>query len=133
MSDTHPARVTLRGYGSTPARIHAEPVPQSRRAVRALLTLGLFWLLVPLVALIPPHAPWALLAFAAGIILAARQWRGEYVVQEFEGRCPSCGEALTLEPGTRIRGAHPVTCYHCHQEGEVRLEPAGAPGSAGER
>ena len=113
---TSAARLSLRGHEPRPAALEVEYRSPKTRATRALLSLLGFWLLAPLVAVIPPHIPWALLAFAAGIYFAARQWTGEYVVHRFEGACPRCGAALPLPAGSRIKLPHRMVCYQCHHE-----------------
>jgi hypothetical protein len=114
MHQVVPAKISLRGHDPQPATLSLEYRPTRMRATRAIGTLLGFWILTPIVALIPPHIPWALIAFIAGIYFAARQWRGEYEVGAFEGKCPRCSSPLKLEPGARIRIPHPMSCYHCH-------------------
>jgi hypothetical protein len=111
-----PARLSLRGHEPRPAILEVVYRPPRTRATRAVLSLVGLWLLAPLVALVPPHIPWALLAFLGGIYLAFRQWTGEYVVQRFEGACPRCATALPLPAGSRIRLPHRMVCYNCHHE-----------------
>jgi hypothetical protein len=92
--------------------------------VRALTLLLVFWALVPLVFFIPPHLPWALGAFAAGIYFALRSLRGEYVVEAFSGSCPRCGQPLAIAPGTLVKVPYTVTCYNCHHEPALQLARA---------
>lgn len=89
----------------------------------ALLVLLGFWILAPVVFLIPPHIPWALTAITVGIFLSYRRWRGEYVVHSFQGVCPSCAAELTIKPEQLIELPHPTPCYACHQEPELQLAP----------
>ena len=110
------ARLSLRGHEPRAAELVLVHRGTRTRATRALLSLVSFWVLAPLVALVPPHVPWALLAFLAGIYFAFRQWTGEYVVQRFEGACPRCATPLPLPPGSRIRLPHAMVCYSCHHE-----------------
>lgn len=110
------ARLSLRGHESRPAELTLVHRTPRERAVRAVLSLGALWALAPLVAIVPPHIPWALLAFCAGIYLAVRQWTGEYVVQRFDGACPRCAAPLRLPAGSRIRLPHAMVCYGCHHE-----------------
>lgn len=114
--DRLPARVSLRAHEPTPATLHATRVPQRERTTRAVFQLLGFWLLVPVVALIPPHAPWAIAALLLGLYFFRRSRAGALVVQRFQGRCPRCGGELHLQPGTRIRVPHPLGCPHCHFE-----------------
>ncbi|HEX7089472.1 MAG TPA: hypothetical protein VF192_05010 [Longimicrobiales bacterium] len=118
---TPPARLTLFGYTPVPAHVRAIHRPRSLRLSRALLSLFGCWALAPLVALVPPHFPWALTAFGAGIYFARTNWRGTYEIQSLEARCPGCGNALTVKPGTRIGAQHQLTCYNCHHEPLLEL------------
>jgi hypothetical protein len=111
-----PARLSLRGHQPRPAVLEVVYRPPRVRATRALLSLLGLWALAPLVAIVPPHIPWAILAFLGGIYLAFRQWTGEYVVQRFEGACPRCETPLPLPPGSRIKLPHRMVCYNCHHE-----------------
>jgi hypothetical protein len=111
-----PARLTLRAHEPQAAVLEVVYRPPRTRATRALLSLLGLWVLAPIVAIVPPHIPWALIAFLAGIYLAHRQWTGEYVVQRFEGACPRCATPLPLPRGSRIRLPHQMVCYSCHHE-----------------
>ena len=111
-----PAKLSLRGHEATSATLEAEAVPRPTRTRRAVLRLLGFWILVPIVAFIPPHIPWIILAFVMGIYYAHQHWTGEYVVQSFTGVCPRCGNALTIKPGSRIHLPHKMTCFNCHHE-----------------
>src|SRR5688500_2005000 len=110
------ARLSLRGHEPRPAVIEVVYRPPKERITRALLSLLGCWVLAPVVAIVPPHIPWALLAFAVGIYLAVRQWTGEYVARRVEGACPRCAAPLPLPPGSRIKLPHPMVCFHCHHE-----------------
>lgn len=111
-----PARLRLSGHGAAPARAEVVYRPQSVRITRGVLSLLGFWALVPIVFFIPPHLPWALAAFTLGIYFGWTNWRGALVVRTLEADCPRCGNRLTVEPGTKIRMEHAVTCYECHHE-----------------
>lgn len=110
------SRIALPGHEPVPARVQLVFRPARERLTRALLTLFGFWVLVPIVFIIPPHIPWALIAFVCGIYFGFKQWRGEYVVQSFSGECPRCHSALRIEPGSRIRLPHQMDCFNCHHE-----------------
>jgi hypothetical protein len=112
-------RLVLPAAGSTPAALDVEPQPKRRRAVRAGLIVAAALVLMPVVFVVPPHFLWPLVALVAGLYFARKVWVGEYVVRSFEGACPRCGEALTLEPGTRIRSRERIECYGCHREPEL--------------
>ena len=117
-----PARLSLRGHEPTSATLEAEVVPRPTRMRRAVLYLIGFWILVPIVAFIPPHIPWIIGAFVAGLYFARQHWIGEYVVHRFTGNCPRCDSALTIKPGSRIRLPYTVTCYNCHHEPVLTTE-----------
>lgn len=121
-----PATLRLAGHEPTTGRAELVFWPRSARMTRAALFLLGFWILVPIVALIPPHLPWALGAFAAGIYFAWSSWTGTYEVRTLEGTCPRCGNALTVKPGARIRLPHRMTCYNCHHHPELDLAEAQA-------
>lgn len=118
------ARLVLPGHAPVPAQVQVRPRPRKQRTVRALALLLGFWALVPLVFFIPPHLPWALGAFAAGIYFALRSLRGEYVVDAFAGNCPRCGQPLAVAPGTLVKVPYTVTCYSCHHEPALQLARA---------
>ena len=121
-SQSPAARLALPGHAPTPAEVQVRPRPRKQRMTRALTLLVVFWALVPLVFLIPPHLPWALGAFAAGIYFALRSWRGEFVLDAFSGACPRCGEPLSIAPVTLVKIPHTVTCYHCHHEPALQVD-----------
>jgi hypothetical protein len=111
-----PARLTLRAQGSKPAELEVRGVPARKRRTRALGYLLGCWILIPIVAFIPPHIPWVLAAFFLGIYFFYRNWTGEYVVEHFEGHCPRCDNLLTIEKGTKLKLPHKMICNECHFE-----------------
>ncbi|HEX7120586.1 MAG TPA: hypothetical protein VF212_17470 [Longimicrobiales bacterium] len=119
-----PARMTLFGFKAVPARAEVVHRPRPVRVSRALLYLAGCWALMPIVAIIPPHFPWAIAAFGAGIYLAWTNWRGTYEVRSVEATCPSCGGALTVKAGAKISLPHKIVCYACHQEPFLELADA---------
>lgn len=119
-----PARLHLPGTGTGPAVVRAIHQPRPGRVARALLALFGSWLLIPIVFFIPPHFPWVAGAFAGGLYLALRFWRGELYVSSFEGACPQCGTALELRPGSRIRRTQTLECYGCHRQPELIVDAA---------
>lgn len=121
-----PARLSLRGHDPAPARLEVVPRSRKTRTTQALLALLGFWALAPLVALLPPHIPWALAALGAGIYFAWRNWSGEYVVRGFEGSCPRCGAALEIRPESRIRLPHEMNCFACHHQPILEVDPSRA-------
>lgn len=117
-----PARLTLFGYRPAPARLRARRRNAATRRTRALLTLGASVLLAPLLGLLPPHIPWALAVLGLGAYMAYRQWNGTWRVLAFEGDCPACGGALSLDSGALIDLPTTMTCYECHQEPRLAEE-----------
>jgi hypothetical protein len=127
MSDriSPPVRLALPGHAPVPARVEVSMRSGRTRLIRASLALLVCWGSIPLVFFIPPHLPWVLLAFAAGIYFAQAQGRGRLVAHDFAGACPRCGNALTLAPGTRINLPQAMTCYHCHHQPRLEIDPDG--------
>ena len=123
MTDPEPqtARLVLPASGATEARVRVVHRPQRQRVVRAALVLAVAAVVAPVVFFVPPHVLWPPVVLIAGLVLAWREWRGEYTVESFEGRCPRCGYSLTLDPGSRIRGRQRLECYGCHREPELIL------------
>lgn len=115
------ARLTLAGHEPVAAQATVVYRPARERTTRALIALLGFWALVPIVFFIPPHIPWALIAFVCGIYFSIKQWRGEYIVQSFTGECPRCHSPLTIAPGTRIRLPHKIDCFNCHHEPSLEV------------
>lgn len=87
------------------ARLHGTRFDSRDRTKRALLKLGLFWLLA--VASIPIiFAHWVLVPgfFLAGPWMAWRTYQLESILNHAEGDCPSCGNAIRikLESGDQL-------------------------------
>lgn len=118
------ARITLFGFAATPARVRVAARPRSWRLTRALFialgTLGI----TPLVALVPPHIPWAVLSLGTGSVLVVRRLRERTTLLAMEGRCPRCAAAQTLEEPVRLTGRHRFPCPGCHHELELEVEAA---------
>lgn len=125
-TETRRARLVLPASGAAPAVLEVEPQPRARRAARAAAIVVGTVALAPATFLVPPHFLWPLVVLAVGFFFARRHWIGEYVVRSFEGACPRCGEALTVDAGARVRARQPLECYGCHREPELVLaEPDG--------
>ena len=114
------AWVTLRAYHPAPARVHLAYRPLAGRLFRTLLSLTVFWGAIPLLIWVPPHYPWVVGSFVAGLFLAHRSWTGRFQVDSFAGICPRCGHPVSLGVDHAISLPHTLTCYHCHFE--PRLE-----------
>lgn len=113
--------VTLFGHAPTAARLDLLPRSRAWRTRKAALPLVVGVALAPVVALLPPHAPWALVALVTGGILALRRWKERYTIQAAEARCPRCEADLPLAAGSRLRIPHPVTCPECGHEPVVEV------------
>src|SRR5687768_107891 len=118
------AQVTLRAYRPAPARIELSYRPLPGRLLRTVLSLVCFWGAIPLLIWVPPHYPWAVGSFIAGLFLAHRAWTGRYRVYSFAGICPRCGHPISLGVDHAISLPHTLTCFHCHFEPrlEVRFD-----------
>ena len=114
------AEAVVFGFPSTPAELSVRRRAVSWRAGGAARTLALFVVIAPLVAIVPPHAPWAIGALASGAILARRRWSERFTLERVEGACPKCGEPLAVKSG-RLRVPHPVSCDACHHQASLRF------------
>lgn len=110
----HVVVLTLPGHDPVPGHADLEFRPRSERITRGVGSLVGFTLLGAVVAILPPHIPWALIALCAGAIVSFRNFRGVFAVRSFEGNCPRCGAPLKVEPGSRIKPPHELDCYSCH-------------------
>lgn len=117
-----PAILQLPGHEAQPARVEMVYRRTSGRLTRAILSLVVFWGLIPIVFFIPPHLPWALAAFVLGLYFAWSNLKGSFVVRNFEGNCPRCGSKLDIKPGTKVSLPHKMVCYHCHHEPKLLVD-----------
>ena len=111
-----PARITLFGFDAVDATARIEPRSVRWRLRRTLTAVGIALLVAPLLALVPPHAPWALGALGVGAIVARLLWLELHSLQAVEGICPRCRSDLSLPRATRLRHPHPLSCGSCHYE-----------------
>lgn len=121
------ARLRVFGSPETPARARVVPRSVSWRLLRAggLAAAGV--VAAPVVALIPPHAAWAMGSVVTGLVLAARRWAERWTVLALEGRCPRCGEPMILHRPTRLRSAWSVGCDACHHAAVVEVDLPSSP------
>ncbi|MEX2049218.1 MAG: hypothetical protein WEB90_06545 [Gemmatimonadota bacterium] len=91
----------------------------------AARTLVTFLLLTPIVAAVPPHAPWAVGALTAGGFLVRRRWLERFTLERVEGPCPKCGANLKAK-ASRLRFPHPLACDACHHQVTIRLSERAA-------
>ena len=119
-----PARITLFGFDPVQASARIEARTVRWRLNRTLTTVGVALLLAPLVALVPPHAPWALGSVGIGMILGRRKWLERYSLHALDGSCPSCGSPVSIPGTTRLRLPHPLPCDSCSHELSVEVDRA---------
>jgi len=110
---TPPARLACFGAETTPASVELLERPFSWRMTRALLAAGIGLGLAPLVAILPPHVPWAGAALIGGGVIARGRWIERYTLARIEGPCPRCGGVIELTPGRRLKSPESVICSHC--------------------
>lgn len=115
--------VTLFGHPSTPARLTVRARSRRWRLRKALVPLAVALVVGPVVAIVPPHAPWVLIALAAGGLLAWRRWKEDYTVVDFRACCPRCDADLHVPSGTPLRFPHPLTCDACRHEPVLKVDP----------
>ena len=122
-----PGAVSLFGFPS--AEVVASVYPRSTgwRVGGALGTLGVFLVVAPIVALVPPHAPWGIGALVTGLVLARRRLAERVTLVSLSGLCPKCEAELAVKTG-RLREPHPITCDGCHHVSSLKVElpPASA-------
>ena len=111
-----PARITLFGFDDVPANARIEARSRGWRARRAAIALAAGLIAAPAVALVPPHAPWALGALGIGLLTARRRWAEKHTLHSLEGACPRCGEGITLSRPARLRHPHATSCPSCQYE-----------------
>lgn len=116
------ARLTLFGHDPTVGRAELRARSRRWRAVRALQIVAIGLVAAPVVALVPPHAPWAIGALVGAAILARRRFAEEYTLVALDASCPRCEEPLSISAGTRLRRPHPVSCESCHHQPTLQVE-----------
>lgn len=117
-----PAQITLFGFDAVPADARIEARSTAWRARRAAMALGLGLIVAPAVALVPPHAPWALGALGMGLLTARRRWAEEHTLHSLEGACPRCGQGISVRRSTRLRHPHPISCPSCQHELAISID-----------
>ena len=130
IEDTHPpefdglirtaARVTLFGFESTEAFASIQPRGRRWRVGGAARTMGIFLVIAPMMAIVPPHAPWLIGALTAGIILTRRRLIERFTLISLEGTCPKCDATINVKR-TRLRIPHPLTCQSCHHQASLKV------------
>jgi len=116
------AEAIVFGFEPAPVTLTVRPRSGLWRIGGAIRTMVTFLLLAPIVALAPPHAPWAIGAVAGGGFLARRRWLERFTLERVEGACPKCGESLKAK-SARLRFPHPLACEACHHQAALRIAP----------
>lgn len=114
------AEAVLFGFPPAPVAVTLRPRSRGWRMAGAVRTMAISMVVAPMVAVVPPHAPWVIGALTVGGILARRRWTEHFTLLELEGRCPRCGEELHVKAG-RLRRPHPLTCEECHHASTLQL------------
>jgi|SRR5690606_4404312 len=110
---TPPARLAVFGAEATSATVELLERPFSWRMTRALLAAGIGLGLAPLVAVLPPHVPWAAASLIGGGVIARGRWIEHYTLARIDGNCPRCGGAIEMTPDRRLKSPESITCSHC--------------------
>ena len=113
-------RAVLFGFDATDVEVEVVPRTRRWRLVGALQAMGASLLVAPVVAVVPPHAPWAIGALAAGGYFARRRWTETHTLRSVDGACPKCGDAFKTKR-SRLRRPHPLDCESCHHTSELRI------------
>ena len=112
--------LTLFGFPTRTVPIRIRPRSKAWRLGGAARTFAVFGVVAPVVAILPPHAPWALGALGAGAFLARRRWQEDFTIEHLEGECPKCDHLIRVT-GVRLRVPHPVTCDGCHHQVTLKV------------
>ncbi len=116
------ARITLFGFDVVPANARIEARSVGWRVRRAAIALAAGLIAAPAVALVPPHAPWAVGALGISFLTARRRWAEKHTLHFLEGACPRCGEGITLSRPAPLRHPHATPCPSCHYELAISVD-----------
>ncbi len=111
-----PARITLFGFDPVDARARIEARTTGWRARRASMALAAGLVMAPLLAVVPPHAPWVVVAVAIGLLTARRRWAEAHTLHFLDGACPRCEMDISLSRPARLSRPHLITCPSCQYE-----------------
>lgn len=117
-----PARIALFGFDFVPATARIEARSVGWRARRTALALVVGLIVAPVVALVPPHAPWMLAALGISVLMARRRWAEQHTLHFLAGDCPRCGEDISISRPVRLRHPHPIPCPSCQYELAVSVD-----------
>lgn len=119
------ATLSLFGFPSTPAHLELVERTRSWRLARATGFVGGGAVMAPVLGLIPPHAPWALMALTVGGILGLRKWKERYTILSLSARCPKCSGKLSISRKTPLRKTMTIPCPGCHHDSRLLVDPKG--------
>jgi hypothetical protein len=122
--------VEVFGFAPTVAEIEAIARPVSWRATRALLAAGIGLGAAPVVAIVPPHLPWALGSLIGGAVIARKRATERYTLRSLDAKCPRCGEPLSTGPG-RLAATRALHCDKCGLDSILHVNGAGGGASEG--
>ena len=127
--DVRSVSATAHVFGHDPVTVRLTLVPRSPgwRASRAARYLVGGAVLAPLVAIVPPHAPWAVGAGAGGLVLGLRKWGERFTLTAVDGLCPRCGAPLPFGGATPLKTPHSLGCEECGNPVILRIDPAELP------
>lgn len=108
-----PSRLSCFGAEPTAAHVVLILRDASWRTTRGLMALGIGVGLTPVVAIIPPHIPWAAASLIGGIVIARNRFREHSTLLSVEGTCPRCSGKVEQTPHKRLQRPHTVTCGEC--------------------
>ena len=123
-------RAVLFGFDATSVGVEVVPRTRRWRLVGALQAMGASLLVAPVAAVVPPHAPWAIGALAAGGYFARRRWVETHTLVGVDGTCPKCAAPFKTRK-SRLRSPHPLDCEACHHTSELRLPEGALPSERG--
>jgi hypothetical protein len=115
-----PAKATIFGFDDAIVRAVIIPRGRAWRAGGAARTMGVFVVVAPFVAIVPPHVVWLMGALATGAFLARRRYVERFTLVSVDGACPNCGTKLSVKP-TRLLTPHQIPCDTCHYTSLLRL------------
>ena len=119
---TGEAKALLFGFPPSRVEVRIRPRAPGWRATRAAQMLGIFLVITPVAALVPPHAPWGIGALITGLLLARKRWSERFTLEWIAGLCPKCGEELEVKSG-RLKEPHPLSCDTCHHQSSLKIAP----------
>lgn len=117
-----PARITLFGFDAVDATARIEARTTGWRARRASMALAAGLFMAPLLAVVPPHAPWVVIAVVVGLLTARRRWAEAHTLHFLEGACPRCETGISLNRPARLGRPHLISCPSCQYELTVSVD-----------